>query len=97
MTHISSDGVRHLAQLSSVELEPDEARALETDLEAIVGFFEQLSELNTDGVEPTYQVTDLQSVWREDDTVDTYGLERDSLLSLAAESESHSIKVPKVL
>ena len=97
MTHISSDDVRYLAQLSSVELEADEALALEADLESIVGFFDQLSQLDTEGVEPTYQVTDLQSVWREDETIDTYGLQRDQLLNLALETEAHSIKVPKVL
>ena len=97
MTHISSEGVQHLARLSSVDLTADEALALETDLEAIVGFFEQLSELDTDGVEPTYQVTDLQSVWREDDAIDTYGLEREALLGLAPAADVHSIKVPKVL
>jgi aspartyl-tRNA(Asn)/glutamyl-tRNA(Gln) amidotransferase subunit C len=97
MTHFSSKDVRYLAQLSSVELEADEAKDLEIDLEHIVGFFEQLSELDTEGVEPTYQVTDVQNVWREDETVDTYGVEQSTLLELAPEAEANSIKVPKVL
>ena len=96
MTQISLEDVHHLAQLSSLQLDDGEAEALRTDLEGILGYIDQLSELDTSGVEPTYQVTDLQNVWREDE-VDTYGIERDALLTLAPESEDNQIKVPKVL
>ena len=96
MTQISNDDVHHLAQLSSLQLADEEAESLRVDLENILGYIEQLSELNTDGVEPTYQVTDLQSVWRED-VIDDYGLGREPLLALAPDSEANQIKVPKVL
>lgn len=96
MTNISTDDVQHLAQLSSLQLEDGEAEALRVDLENILGYIEQLSELNTEGVEPTYQVTDLQNVWR-DDVVDDYGLDREDLLALAPDAEKNQIKVPKVL
>lgn len=96
MTDISTNDVHHLAQLSSLQLDDQEAEALRVDLENILGYIDQLSELNTDGVEPTYQVTDLQNVWR-DDVVDNYGIDRESLLALAPEAEKNQIKVPKVL
>ena len=96
MTKISINDVQHLAQLSSLQLDDGEAELLRSDLEGILGYVEQLAELDTSGVEPTYQVTDLQNVWRED-SVDTYGIDRDSLLSLAPEQDAHQIKVPKVL
>jgi len=96
MTDISTEDVHHLAQLSSLQLDDAETEALRVDLENILGYIEQLSELDTEGVEPTYQVTDLQNVWRED-TVDDYGISRDSLLELAPDSVAHQIKVPKVL
>lgn len=96
MTEISTHDVRHLAQLSSLQLDDTEIESLRTDLEAILGYIEQLSELDTTGVEPTYQVTDLQNVWRNDE-VDDYGLGRDQLLQLAPAADSHQIKVPKVL
>lgn len=96
MTQISTDDVHHLAQLSSLQLDDQEAEALRVDLGNILGYIDQLSELNTDGVEPTYQVTDLQNVWRED-VVDDYGLGRDELLALAPAAENNQIKVPKVL
>lgn len=96
MTHISSDDVHHLAQLSNLELATEEADALRGDLEAIIGYIEQLSELDTSGVEPTYQVTDLENVWRED-AVDNYGVSRETLLERAPASDQQQIKVPKVL
>ncbi len=96
MTTISRDDVQRLAQLSSLQLDDAEAEALGADIENILGYIEQLSELDTEGVEPTYQVTDLQNVWR-DDVVDDYGIDREALLALAPDAEKNQIKVPKVL
>jgi len=96
MTQISTDDVRHLAQLSSLQLSDNETTDLQHDLERIISYIEQLSELNTDGVEPTYQVTDLENVWRTD-TIDDYGIGRDALLAIAPERVGNQIKVPKVL
>jgi len=96
MTQISRSDVQHLAQLSNLQLSEDEISPLQADLENIVGYFQQLDELDTTGVEPTYQVTDLQNVWREDE-VDTYGIDKAALLALAPAAEANQIKVPKVL
>lgn len=96
MTQILRDDVLHLAQLSSLQLGDDEVDALQQDLSNIVGYIEQLGELDTTGVEPTYQVTGLSNVWR-DDAVDQSGPGREQLLALAPEQQNNSVKVPKVL
>jgi aspartyl-tRNA(Asn)/glutamyl-tRNA(Gln) amidotransferase subunit C len=96
MTQISRDDVQHLAQLSSLALDDGEIDALRTDIENILGYVEQLGSLDTSGVEPTYQVTDLENVWR-DDTIDDYGIDRAALIALAPASLGDQIKVPKVL
>lgn len=96
MTKISRKDVQHLAQLSSLQLADTEVDALQIDIDNILGYVEQLSELDTTGVEPTYQVTDLQNVWRTDDVID-YGVSREQLLAIAPEQASNSVKVPKVL
>ena len=96
MTRISHDDVQHLAQLSSLQLTDDEVSSLQVDLENIVGYIQQLDELDTTGVDPTYQVTDLENVWRADE-VDNYGVDKTTLLSLAPATEADQIKVPKVL
>ncbi|HET8884337.1 MAG TPA: Asp-tRNA(Asn)/Glu-tRNA(Gln) amidotransferase subunit GatC [Candidatus Saccharimonadales bacterium] len=96
MTVISRDDVQHLAQLSSLQLTDDELDNLRDDISNILGYVEQLGELDTTGVEPTYQVTDLQNVWREDVVIDS-DVTREQLLALSTESANHQVKVPKVL
>lgn len=96
MTQISRDDVLHLAQLSNLELNDNEIDGLKTDLGNILGYVAQLGELDTDGVEPTYQVTDLENVWRNDEIID-YGINRENLLNLAPDSTNNQVKVPKVL
>lgn len=96
MTQISHQDVRHLARLSSLQLEDEEVELLAGDIERILGYVEQLSELDTTGVEPTYQVVDLQNVWR-DDVVRHSTVTRDDLLALAPDAANHQIKVPKVI
>lgn len=96
MSTITTDDVRHLAQLSNLQLADDEVENLRGDLENILGYIEQLGELDTSGVEPTYQVTGLENVWR-DDAVQKSGVSREQLLALAPEQADNSVKVPKVL
>jgi len=47
-------------------------------------------------VEPTYQVTGLQNIWRDDEIIDS-SVSRRQLLALAAEQSDNCVKVPKVL
>ncbi len=96
MTHISRDDVVHLAQLSSLQLSGDEIDSLQVDIGNILQHVQQLSQLDTTGVEPTYQVTDLENVWRED-VVAAGDVTREQLLALAPESANNQVKVPKVL
>ena len=96
MTQISRDDVVHLAQLSSLQLTDTEVDGLQIDVANILAYVEQLGELNTDGVEPTYQVTDLENVWRDDSVID-YGISREQLLELSPDSANNQVKVPKVL
>ena len=94
MSVTKSDIVR-LVGLSKISLDDDELNSLTTDLENIIRYIEQLKELDTSGIEPTYQVTDLKNVWRED--VVELQVSREELLRLAPESKDNQVKVPKVL
>ena len=95
MTNISTSDIQHLAGLSSLALADDEVDGLRQDLENIIGYIEQLGELDTSGVESTYQVTGLENVWREDEVQS--GISRDELLELAPEKQNNQVKVPQVL
>jgi len=96
MTQISRDDVQHLAQLSSLRLSDEEADGLQADITNILQYVEQLGALDTTGVQPTYQVTDLENVWRDDLVIDDK-VSREQLLALAPESADNQVKVPKVL
>ena len=95
MITISTSDIQHLARLSSLALNDDETDGLRQDLENIIGYIEQLGELDVSGVEPTYQVTGLSNVWREDE-VQT-GIPVEKLLDLAPEKQNNQVKVPQVL
>lgn len=92
---VSLEEVRHLAALSEINLSDEELTALATDIDNIVGYINQLDELNTDGIEPTFQLTGLKNVWRNDDIEPQ--LAREELLALAPAQEDNQVKVPKVL
>jgi len=93
---ISREDVLHLAKLSRLEISEEEIEPLKKDLGNIVDYISQLDELDTEGVEPTYQCFDMQNVWREDE-IQNLEANREDLLALAPDSENNQIKVPKVL
>lgn len=96
MSSITIQDVKKLAKLSALTISDTEADALRSQLEEILGFVSKLSEVDTTGVEPTYQVTGLANVWREDKVVN-YGLDRDALLKNAPDQQDGQIKVKRVL
>lgn len=95
MTTISTSDIQHLASLSNLALADDEVDGLRQDLGNIIGYIEQLGELDTAGVEPTYQVTGLENVWREDEVHP--GVSREALLEMVPEKQNNQVKVPQVL
>jgi len=93
---IEREEILHLMELSNLSLSDGEVDSLEVDLGNIIGYISQLDALDTEGVEPTYQVFEMENVWREDE-IEKFEAERDDLLALAAETLGSQIKVPKVL
>lgn len=96
MTSISLGDLSRLADLSGLDFTDQELESLMGDLEKIIGYFNELNELDTTDVEPTYQVADLENIWRED-VVEPSAVTRERLLDLAPDQLDSQIKVPKVL
>lgn len=88
--------IAHLAELSNFALSPEQSAALEKDLSGIITYISQLDELDTEGVEPTYQVFEMENVWRPDEIL-MQEANPDQLLELTKATTNHQIKVPKVL
>lgn len=95
MSKITPDEVRRIAALANIGLEEAEIKKMATELDQIVGFVEQLQQVDTEGVEPTNQVTGLVDVWREDEVKSNYS--REELLANAPAQENGFIKVKRVL
>ena len=93
---VKREDIIHLGRLSNFDLSDDEVKRLQKDLSGIIRYISQLDELDTDGVEPTYQVFEMENVWRED-VVLPQDANREQLLALTKEDKDNQIKVPKVL
>lgn len=92
---IDKDTARRVAHLARIEVAEDELSHLATDLSAILGFMEQLNEVDVDGIEPMTSVTPMALKWRED--VVTDGGIRDRVLTNAPDAREGFFTVPKVV
>ncbi len=63
---ISQEDIIKIAGLSRLSLTEQEVQEYQEEFSNILGFFEVLSEVDTNGVEPTAQITGLENVVRED-------------------------------
>lgn len=87
--------VRRIAQLARVALTGDEVEAMVPELNNILGWIEQLSEVDTEGVEPLAAVIPNHLRLREDIVTD--GERRDEVLRNAPQAEHGFFAVPKVI
>ncbi|MBQ1387809.1 Asp-tRNA(Asn)/Glu-tRNA(Gln) amidotransferase subunit GatC [Candidatus Saccharibacteria bacterium] len=93
---IKREDIIHLADLSDFSLSESEITSLGQDLQGIIGYISQLEELDTDNTKPTYQVFEMENVWRADEIL-PQDATREELLALTKEEKDNQIKVPKVL
>ncbi|MFA5021906.1 MAG: Asp-tRNA(Asn)/Glu-tRNA(Gln) amidotransferase subunit GatC [Patescibacteria group bacterium] len=93
---LSKKDVEHIALLARLGLTEAEKEKFASQLSSILDYFEQLKEVNTNGVEPTAQVTGLENVLR-DDVVESYDAETmKKLVDLAPEHEDNLVKTKSV-
>ena len=96
MTKISLDEVKKLASLARIAISEDEAVKFQAEITEILHYVSQLNEIDTEGVEPTAQVTGLENVTRKDELID-YPTTPQELVSLAPKHKDNSVVVKKVL
>lgn len=87
--------VKKIANLARIAVPEERLETLGQELEAIVGFVEQLSEVNTDGVEPMTSVVAMTQRLREDIVTD--GDKAEQILANAPDRVSDFFAVPKVV
>jgi len=87
----------YVARLAKIAITDDEAAKLTKELDAILGYVQQLDAVDTQGLQPTYQVTGLTNVTRKDDLIDYGTTQKDLLKNVPRTHEGGYIEVPKVL
>ena len=87
--------VRRIAHLARIAVSEDEVPHLQGELNAMLAFVEQLSEVNVEGVEPMTSVTPMQMKKRLDLVND--GAIADDIVANAPATEGHFFLVPKVV
>ena len=92
---VNADTVRHVAKLARIAMSDAEIDALVPELNQILGWVDQLAEVNTDGVEPLTAVIE-QKLRLRDDVV-TDGDVRDKVLANAPDAQHGFFAVPKVI
>ena len=92
---VSHEQVRHIANLARIAMSDEELERLVPELNNILGWVEQLGEVNTDGVEPLTAVIE-QKLRLRDDVIDDGNI-RDAVLANAPEAQHGFFAVPKVI
>jgi len=92
---ISQEDVKRVALLARLQLSPAEIERMTSQLSAIVGYVDQLSQLDTEGVEPMAHAVPLANVFAED--VVQPSLPRDEALATAPKHDEECYLVPPVL
>ena len=92
----SKETVTHLSKLCRISCTEEEIESLTSSIQKIVVHIEQLQELNTEGIEPCYDVIAHEmNILRED--VVCNNILREDFLANAPEHIGGMIRVPKVL
>ncbi len=86
--------VEHVAKLARLELSEDEKNQFLEQLNKIIGYFNQLNEVNTEGIEPMAHSVPIVNVMREDIAVDANL--REEILNNAPQEENGYFRVPKI-
>lgn len=87
--------VKHIAKLANLPLSENEVEKFEKQLAETLEYIEQLNEIDTKNVEPTSQVTRLENVTREDETIP--GLTQAEALSNTSSKHNGFFKVTAIL
>ena len=87
--------VRRIAHLARIAVTDAEVPHLQGELNAMLAFVEQLSEVDVEGVEPMTSVTPMEMKKRPDIVTD--GEIADAIVGNAPETQGHFFLVPKVI
>ena len=92
---IDREQVKKVANLARLDITPEEEEQFTTQLNSILDYFAQLSELDTDDVAPTTRALETSNITRPD-RLQPF-TDRQALLDCAPEQEGDYFRVPKIM
>ena len=92
---VDRDTVIRVARLARIKVPEGDLNTLAGELSNIMGWVEQLAEVDTDGVDPMTSVADMKLRWRADGVTD--GGIRDRVTANASDPRDGMFSVPKVI
>lgn len=92
---IDREEVKKVANLARLDITEDEEIAFTTQLNSILEYFDQLSELDTTDVKPTTRAIETSNITRKD-TLTPFSAKED-LLKAAPEQQGEFFRVPKII
>lgn len=92
---LKKEDIQRLASLSKLHLSDQEAQQFTQEIIKIIDFVEELQEVETDGLEPTYHGNNLMNVYREDEPVQADYT--DALIENAPDHQDGYVKVPVMI
>ena len=96
MAKLTREDILKLARLARLRLSDKETEAFQDEISEILGYVEMLQSVDTEGLDPTYQVTGLSNVTRPDEEV-AYGADQLELLKNVPKTEKSYIKVKRMI
>ncbi|WP_011580702.1 MULTISPECIES: Asp-tRNA(Asn)/Glu-tRNA(Gln) amidotransferase subunit GatC [Chelativorans] len=92
---VDIDTVKRVARLARIAVDEEDASRMTGELNAILGFVEQLNEVDVTGVEPMTSVIPTTMKMRVDEVTD--GSKAEDIVANAPQTEEHFFLVPKVV
>jgi aspartyl-tRNA(Asn)/glutamyl-tRNA(Gln) amidotransferase subunit C len=96
MAKLTREDILKLARLSRVKLTEDEIKNFQLEISEILNYVDMLKDVDVDGLKPTYQVTGLTNVVRED-IIKDYGITPNELLKNAPHKQDDYLKVKRMI
>tara|TARA_Y100000385_G_scaffold154868_1_gene160600 strand:+ start:1688 stop:1978 length:291 start_codon:yes stop_codon:yes gene_type:complete len=92
---ITNEIIDHIAHLARLEFNGDDKEEIQSDMEKIISFMDELKKVKTDDIKPLVSVSENNNILREDMAIKTIG--KAEAFANAPKKDSDYFRIPKVL
>ena len=92
---MDEENLKQIARLAKIELKEEEVKEFSPQIRSILALFDEIDEVETEDVEPTFHVFGLNNVFRED--VASPSLAGEDAIKNAPKKERGYIEGPKIM